>query len=1777
MKTSASITRHKPRRSRTSTVRHSKQQHNCPRAAKSGNAVTSKTNIRRPLSVVGVGASAGGLEAFTQLLQHLQPDTGLGFVLVQHLDPHHDSALPQILARATSMPVREAADNLRVEPNHVYVIPHDAHLSIARGVLKIRPRTGNRHLPRAIDSFFEALALDQGERAIGVILSGTASDGTLGLEAIKAEGGITFAQDGSAKYDSMPRSAFAAGCADFVMDPGDIAKQIGRIAKHSSLAPPMAPEKEPPRAVHAPQKGPRRPPSKGAQKQISEDIAYRAIVLLLREHSNVDFAFYKSPTVERRITRRMVLSGRGTFASYVAFLRSHLEELNALYFDVLINVTSFFRNPEAFEFLKRKGFPGLLRQRDAGPVRIWVPGCSTGQEAYSIAMAFQEAAQNVRPVRKLQVFATDLNDALLEKARRGLYPAPMMQDVAPERVRRFFVEEDGGYRVAKSLRDQISFARHNLISDPPFSRLDIISCRNLLIYLEPGTQKNVLPAFHYALKPHGFLLLGSSESVGAYASLFAPVSKKHKIFVRKTVTTPAFRLPTAKNKTGHHHPGPSPAAGHIPAQDRHPLAPARFHGGFDPQREADRITVNRFAPAGVLVNAELQVLQFRGTTSPYLQPASSIKASLELLKMAREGLMLPLRATLNKAKKLGKTVRKENVPVRQNGRPRMVTLTVVPLKNLPELCFLVLFDEEPRAKGGSSAKSAPPRARRTPVRDNRLERELSETRDYVQSLQEQHDAANEELQASNEEVQSTNEELQSINEELQTSKEEVESANEELTTLNEELTTRNSELNSLNADLTNLQTSTRLPILLVRRDLAIRRFSPAAEKLFNLVASDIGRPLSGVRHNLDLHDLEHILSEVIDSIREQQREVRDKQGHWYSLLARPYLTLDNKVDGAVLVLVDIDSLKHSQAEAEEARDYAAATVRTARDAFIILTPDMRVHTANEAFYHTFKLRSALAEGHSIFDLSGGVWDIPRLRQLLQDILPRNSFFNDFEVSHDFPGVGRRTLLLNARTLQRKTGAPGMILLSMEDVTERLESRAAMKRSELRYRRLFEAANDGVFILDFATGKITDANPFVLNLLGYPLADLLGKELWQIGLLQDESASLAAFRQLKQQGTLRYEDLPLQTKSGEKREVEIVAKCYEEEGTQVIQCSIRDITARKHAENALRESRGRLTRELAATQQLQQAGALLIQGANPDAVYQRVVDAAVAIMRSDFASLQMSYPDRGPAGELRLLAFHGFTPRAASVWEWVTPTSTTSCGRALQTLQRVIVPNVDHCHFMAGSEVLATYRETGIRAVQSTPLLSRADGRVVGMLSTHWSAPRTPGEDDLRQLDILARQAADLIERARSEEALRESELRFRALADNLPQLAWMCDQLGDVTWYNRRWLDYTGMTFEEMKAWGWKKVQHPDHVDRVVAGVQHSSDTGTVWEDTFPLRAKDGTFRWFLSRAFPIRDHDGKITRWFGTNTDITELREAQEALRQAKDRLADQAGKLEAAVQERTAQLQATIGELEHFSYTITHDMRAPLRAMQGFAGILSTESADRLTPDTADYVKRIIESAGRMDALIRDSLQYGKLIRETVRLTPVDPASLLRGIIQSYPSLQPPKVNIQIVQPLPPVLANEGGLTQCFSNLLTNAIKFVAPGITPEIRIWAELREQSEVGVSPPSPGREGAGQGEPSHARITHQDSRQSGNPSTRPSSPGFVRFWFEDNGIGIPTQYQRRIFEMFQQLDKSYEGTGIGLALVRKAAERMGGRAGVESEPCKGSRFWLDFKPVPHPPA
>jgi two-component system CheB/CheR fusion protein len=1010
--------------------------------------------------IVGVGASAGGLEAFTQLLKRLPVDTGFGFVLVQHLDPQHESALTQLLARATTMPVREVTNNLRVEANRVYIIPPNTRLGIAHGVLKLQPRSNDRVAARSIDFFFEALARDQRERAIGVILSGSATDGTLGLEAIKAEGGLTFAQDDSARYDSMPRSAVAAGCVDFVLSPENIAKEMARIARHPYVAG-RAPASQTPVSargriaskINGRSRGFLAPGAEPAGRH--EQNGYQKILLLLRNHCGVDFSLYKSATIHRRITRRTVLNQQATLAHYADFLRGNPKELDALYSDALISVTSFFRNAEAFDVLRHKIFPQLLQQRSAEPLRVWVLGCSTGQEAYSIAIAFAEAAEKFPRARKLQVFATDLNEANLDKARHGFYAKSLAQDVSPERLRRFFTEEEGGYRVIKPLRELVVFARQNVISDPPFSRMDLISCRNLMIYLEPSLHKKVLPTFHYALKPGGFLFLGAAESIGTFTDLFNPVDKKQKLFAKKAAPTVAFQLPVRAVRGKPASPGQKPRPALSPGQKPDGMSDI-FRGELSAEREADRVTINQFAPPSVLIDADLQILQFRGPTGAYLESPTG-RPSFDLLNMAREGLMLPLRAAIKRAKKENKTARTENVPVVQNGITRAVHVEIVPLKNLKERRYLVLF-EEAEKRGSVRSLEQPDGAERPPrplskreesSRVAALARALAETRDYLQSIQEQYEAANEELQAANEEGQSANEELQSLNEELETSKEELESTNEELTTVNEEMVHRNTELNQLNSDLINFQTSTKLVIVLLGRDLTIRRFSAQAGKQFHLLATDVGRPIGGIRHNLAVSDLETFVSEVIATVREVEREVQDRDGRWYSLRVRPYVTLDNKVDGAVLVLMDIDDLKRTERLITEAHEHAEAIIRTVPNPLVILTADLRIQSSNDAFNRTFKVLPKAVKGRSIFEIGHGSWNLPRLRRLLEGIIPRNSFFDDFEVTHDFEKIGRRSLLLNARMLNESGGRPKVILLGLHDITLRKRAEEALAEARVK--------------------------------------------------------------------------------------------------------------------------------------------------------------------------------------------------------------------------------------------------------------------------------------------------------------------------------------------------------------------------------------------------------------------------------------------------------------------------------------------------------------------------------------------------------------------------------------------------------------------------------------------------------------------------------------------------------------------------------------------------------
>jgi two-component system, chemotaxis family, CheB/CheR fusion protein len=841
----------------------------------------------RPFPVVGIGGSAGGLEAMSELLRWLPTNTGMAFVLVAHLDPTHKSLLSEILARATSMPVTEAADEPRVEPNHAYVIPPGKNMVLQNGVLRLLPREA-RIIPRPVDIFFRSLAEDLRHLSIGVVLSGTGLDGSAGLETIKAEGGITFAQDKTALYEGMPRGAIALGCVDFVLPPAGIAKEIARIGQHPYVAP---------------------VPTLPAGPAIETDL--ERILGALRDGTGVDFSDYKGRTLNRRIGRRMVLHKMDGLKDYADLLLKDPREVEALFQDVLIGVTSFFRNSEAFEAVRTMVLPELAKGRSRfEAIRIWVVGCSTGEEAYSLAIEWKDFAEAQGIDLPVQIFATDLNQAVLDRARAGFYTGNILQDVSPERVRRYFVEADGGYRIHKPIRDMCVFARHNVLADPPFSNMDLVSCRNLLIYLEPDLQQRVIPILHYALKPKGFLMLGSSETVGSYRDLFDVHHPKHKIYSRKPgPSRPDLAFP---------HPVRMPAA--TGAERKIERTREGRESFLEPQREADRLLLLRYAPAGVLVNPDFIILQFRGETSPYLAPAAG-RATLSVLKMAREGLLLRLRSALNAARRKDSPVREEGLYVKSESGIRAVNLEVVPIKGSTskDRSYLILFEEARRAAGTAAARDAQAAAAQTDGDEDEKERqithlaqELAATREYLQSVIEQQEASNEELQSSNEEVQSINEELQSINEELETSKEEIQSSNEELTTLNEELHQRNTELNRANDDLSNLLASVQTPIIFVGQDLRIRRFTPAAEKVLNLIATDLGRPIGDIRPNVSIPDLEPLLAEVIDTVSPRELEVQDKKGRWYSLRVRPYKTLDNKIEGAVLMLVDIDALKRGE-------------------------------------------------------------------------------------------------------------------------------------------------------------------------------------------------------------------------------------------------------------------------------------------------------------------------------------------------------------------------------------------------------------------------------------------------------------------------------------------------------------------------------------------------------------------------------------------------------------------------------------------------------------------------------------------------------------------------------------------------------------------------------------------------------------------------------------------------------------------------------------------------
>ena len=757
-------------------------------------------------------------------------------------------------------------------------------------MLHLRDREDQRSTATTVDTFLRSLAVSHGSDAIGVVLSGTASDGTLGLAAIKGEGGITFAQEPtSAKYDGMPASAIASGCVDFIMTPVRIAREIARIRRHPYLAD---------RQRH---EGPR----DGEASDMEQ------IFRLMRRIKKVDFSGYKAPTISRRIQRRMTLKKIEKLSNYRALLNGDREEIEALYHDLLINVTSFFRNPEAFAALRSVVYPGILQARTStsGPIRLWVPGCSTGEEAYSHAMSMMEFLGDQRVDIPIQVFGTDLSEEAIQRARTGVYKENIEADVPAARLRRFFYKSDGGYQIRKSIRELCIFSTQNVFEDPPFSRMDLVSCRNVMIYLSQSLQRRVIPIFHYALNPTGFLMLGSSEGLLSSGSeLFEMTDKKQKIYRKRPVSTPvAFGFSVDKAE-----PESSFEQTAAPAK---PLETLKVP--MELQREADRLLLARYVPPAVLINEQLEILQTRGHTASFLELPSG-KASLNLLKMARPGLLFELQGAIDEARKQGFEAVRQHVRV-EDEKKRTVTIRVVPFK-VPSRAlhsFLIVFESEAPDQDGllsaALAKAPAGSVVLNPASTEeislgkqilQLRQELAATREYLESIIESQEGTNEELQSANEEIQSGNEELQSTNEELQTSKEELESANEELHTVNEEMQHRNELLTQLNNDLTNLLYSVSLPIVMMGPDLSVRRFTPQAATKLGLTSTDIGRPLPRLRLKLDMGKLEQNMLEVIQQVKTQELQVQDADGNWCALRIVPYRTMDNKIDGVVLSMMN---------------------------------------------------------------------------------------------------------------------------------------------------------------------------------------------------------------------------------------------------------------------------------------------------------------------------------------------------------------------------------------------------------------------------------------------------------------------------------------------------------------------------------------------------------------------------------------------------------------------------------------------------------------------------------------------------------------------------------------------------------------------------------------------------------------------------------------------------------------------------------------------------------
>lgn len=964
-------------------------------AANNGEVVltSSKTSEAWVPIVVGIGASAGGVEAFEAFFTQLSPDTGMAFVVIQHLAPEHESILDQIIQRYTKMPVQQAKNDIEVEANHIYVISPNTMLGLYNGKLQTTPPAEGTRIRLPIDYFFRSLAADMHERAIGIILSGTASDGTLGLKAIKEQGGLIMVQDpATTVYDGMPRNAIATGLVDFILSPDAMPEKLvsyTRLALDATRSWVTLPE-----------------------TLVSESL--QQILFMIRAQTGQDFFHYKESTIRRRIERMMAVNQIEEIQDYVRFLQNNSIGVEALFRDMLIGVTSFFRDKEAFECLKETVIPRLFENRRPNePIRIWVAGCSTGEEAYSIAILMREQMLALRQEFRVQIFATDIDTNAVDRARLGIYPSNIALDVPEQYLSQYFLPTTEGYQVTKSLREMLIFAIHSVTQDPPFSKLDLISCRNLLIYLDAELQSKVLSYFHFALAPTGFLLLGSSESLGKHDRDFKIYNLQHKLFQRAhSPTSSRFKINApplniiAPGKEGHIVPRtlPTPTL-----------------------REAtETMLLKDWTPACVIINHEGSLRYVHGRTGQYLEISTGETQQLDIIRSAREGLKTPLTTAIYRAISQHREIYEPGVRVETKGAETFFNLIVKPFSAATNENLLAVFFDEiefaPTNENPNSEKTLSSLDERD-QKNRLLQQELTDTREYLQAIIE-------ELKSSNEEMQSMNEELQSVNEELETSQEELKAVNEELLTTNSELERKVEEVTWANSDLENTLNTIQTGIILLDTDNCVRRFNPAATEVFKLIPSDMGRPLTHVISDLNYPTLLEDLEKVFTTLIPHEVDIQSTKGRWYNLQMRPYRTAQNAIKGIVISFNDVTAQRRTEA-IEEARLLGENVFNAVREPLVLIDETLQIINANEAFFQIMNVTAQETLGLPLSALGDGSWNIPELVSLIKTVFENNIPLENHEVSLKLPNLGLRKIRMDARQIQSSDKQGALILLSLE--------------------------------------------------------------------------------------------------------------------------------------------------------------------------------------------------------------------------------------------------------------------------------------------------------------------------------------------------------------------------------------------------------------------------------------------------------------------------------------------------------------------------------------------------------------------------------------------------------------------------------------------------------------------------------------------------------------------------------------------------------------------------